>query len=154
MSIELTPAGTYGVHMRKLPGLFWNLFSMAVRLRGGRVLNLTTTGAKTGRQHTIPLSFYPSGDPAGQPDENGPWLIVASNGGARRHPAWYINMARNPEKIWITIGKRKWQVQAESLKGAQRDETFRRIAALFPNYTAYQTKTDRVIPVVRLTAAP
>ena len=59
-------------------------------------------------------------------------------------------MARNPNRVWIRIGKRNLHVQPESLKGAERVETFRRIQAVSPGYAVYQKKTDRVIPVVRL----
>jgi deazaflavin-dependent oxidoreductase (nitroreductase family) len=149
MTVELTPNGTYGVHMPRIPrplaGAFWKLFSFGARLRGARLLDLTTVGAKTGREHTIPLAWFPDGEEA--------WLIVASYGGARQHPAWYVNLARNPGKVWIRIGNRKWHVRPESLKGAERDETFRRIAAVAPGYVGYQKKTDRVIPVIRLKPA-
>lgn len=150
MSVELTPKGTYGARMPRFPRplgwVFWKLFSLGARLRGSRLLDLTTVGARTGRRHTHQLSWFPSGKGT---DEA--WLIVASWGGSRQHPDWYFNMARNPDKVWIRIGPHTWHVQPESLKGTERDETFRHIAAVSPGYAAYQTRTDRVIPVVRLT---
>ena len=117
--------------------------------RGARLLDLTTVGARTGLEHTIPLAWFPAGDGG---DEA--WLIVASWGGARQHPDWYINMARNPDRVWIRIGKRKLHVRPESLKGAEREETFQHIVDVAPGYAAYQKKTDRVIPVVRLKPVP
>ena len=145
MTVELTPKGTYGVHMPKLPhslaGLFWKLFSLGARLRGVRLLELTTVGARTGREHTIPLAWFPGGlDRPDGPAGNETWLIIASYGGARQHPDWYINMARNPNRVWIRIGKRNLHVQPESLKGAERVETFRRIQAVSPGYAVYQKK--------------
>jgi deazaflavin-dependent oxidoreductase (nitroreductase family) len=59
-------------------------------------------------------------------------------------------MARNPDKVWIEMGKRKLKVEPESLKGDERAEAWRRIVSLAPGYAAYQEKTDRQIPVVRL----
>lgn len=150
MTVELTPKGTYGARMPRFPRplgwLFWKLFSLAARLRGSRLLDLTTVGARTGRKHTHQLSWFPAG--AGTTGEA--WLIVASWGGSRQHPDWYFNMARNPAKVWIRIGPRTWHVRPESLKGAERDETFQRIVAVSPGYAAYQKRTDRVIPVIRL----
>jgi deazaflavin-dependent oxidoreductase (nitroreductase family) len=84
-------------------------------------------------------------------DGNNAWLIVASMGGAAKHPAWYFNLARNPDKVWIEVDKRKLQVQAESLKGAAYDNAWNQIVAETPTYGGYKEKTDRHIPVIRLT---
>jgi deazaflavin-dependent oxidoreductase (nitroreductase family) len=151
MSVDLTPKGTYGVNM-KMPRPMWKVIqvfiSLGVRLRGGQLLTLTTVGAKTGRTHCVPLAWYPAA--AGEAKA---WLIVASYAGAAKHPAWYINMAKNPDKVWVEVDHRKTKVTAESLKGAEREAAWRRIVAAAPNYNAYQSKTDREIPVVRLRAA-
>ncbi len=150
MPVDLTPKGTHGVNM-KMPRPIWKVIqvfiSLGVRLRGGQLLTLTTVGSKTGRTHSVPLGWYP--DAAGEANV---WLIVASYAGAARHPAWYVNMAKNPDKIWVEVDQRKVKVTAESLKGAEREAAWRRIVAVAPNYAAYQTKTDREIPVVRLRA--
>lgn len=153
MAVELTPKGTHGVNLPKMPRPVWKvlqgILSLMVRLRGGRLLSLITVGAKSGRTHTVPLGWFPAGDSPTSGGENA-WLIVASYAGAARHPAWYVNMAKNPDKIWIEVDKRKLKVRAESLKGAEREAAWRRIVAAAPNYSGYQTKTDREIPVVRL----
>ena len=115
------------------------------RMMGFPVLLLTTVGAKTGQERTHILGGFPDGDEA--------WLVVASKGGAATHPAWFINLAKNPDKIWIEIGSRKLAVKAESLQGAAREEALARVAAVSPRYGEYQVKTDREIPVVRLTPA-
>ena len=147
MTVELTPKGTHGVNMN-VPRPMWKIIqgilSLAVRLRGGQLLSLITVGAKSGRTHTVPLGWFP--DSAG----GNAWLIVASYAGAARHPAWYVNMAKNPDKIWIEVDKRKLKVRAESLKGAEREAAWRRIVAAAPNYSGYQKQTDREIPIVRL----
>ena len=81
------------------------------------------------------------------------FVRVASYGGTAQHPAWYVNMAKNPDQVWITVGGRKIHVRPESLKGAERAEAWSRIVAKAPGYAGYATKTDREIPVVRLRAA-
>ena len=81
------------------------------------------------------------------------WLVVASKGGAPTHPAWFVNLAKNPDKVWIEIGSRKLAVRAESLQGKAREEALARVAAVSPRYGEYQVKTDREIPVLRLTPA-
>jgi deazaflavin-dependent oxidoreductase (nitroreductase family) len=113
------------------------------RMMGFPALLLTTTGAKSGRAHTVPLGGFPDGPDA--------WLVVASAGGGAQHPAWFINMARHPDQIWVEVGKRKFQARGESLRGERREEALRRIATTSPRYAAYQKKTDREIPIVRLT---
>src|SRR5262249_32668586 len=79
------------------------------------------------------------------------WLIVASLAGAPRHPAWFFNMAKNPSDIWLEVGTERFKVGGESLEGQERTEALARIAAIAPRYGTYQQKTDREIPVVRLT---
>ena len=148
MPVDLTPKGTHGTNM-KMPRPMWKviqgILSLMTRLRGGRLLSLITVGAKSGRTHTVPLGWFPDAAP-----ETNAWLIVASYGGAARHPAWYVNMAKNPDKVWIEVDNRKVKVTGESLKGAEREAAWRRIVAVAPNYNTYQEKTDREIPVVRL----
>ena len=156
MAVELAPRGTRGRRPPKLPrpllnamtGLsvaFFRLLGSRVRVMGADLLLLTTVGAKTGRTRRTVLGWFPDGDRA--------WLVLASYAGATSHPAWYLNMARNPYKIWVEVGKRRLKVRPESLEGTERVEAWRRIAAQSPGYAAYQEKTDRQIPVVRLTQA-
>lgn len=64
-----------------------------------------------------------------------------------------INIAKNPDKIWIEVGNRKLRVTAESLRGEGRLDALARVAAVAPRYGEYQRKTDREIPVIRLTPA-
>jgi deazaflavin-dependent oxidoreductase (nitroreductase family) len=90
------------------------------------------------------LAYVPDGDKA--------WLITGSAGGAVSHPAWYFNLAKNPDRVWIRVGDRKIKVRAESLGGAERENAYRRFERTTKSYSGYPQKTDRVIPVVRLTA--
>lgn len=153
MAVELTPNGTRGFEPPKMPrplvGMFTGLsvamfhrFGTRMRVQRAPVLLLHTVGAKSGLvRHTI-LCWFADGEDA--------WLIVASAGGSARHPAWYRNLAANPDKVWIEVGKRKLKVRPESLKGAEREAAWQRVVTQSPGYAAYERKTDRVIPVVRL----
>jgi deazaflavin-dependent oxidoreductase (nitroreductase family) len=104
---------------------------------------LTTVGAKSGQERTHILGGFNDGDDA--------WLIVASKGGAPTHPAWYINLANNPDKVWLEAGNRKFKVKPVLVRGAQRDAAMAKISAIAPRYGEYDKKTDRQIPVIRLT---
>ena len=107
---------------------------------------LTTVGARTGIERTHVLGGFADGSDA--------WLICASKSGASTHPAWFINLAKNPDKIWLEVGNRKLKAAAELLRGKEREDALARIAATAPRYGQYQKKTDREIPVIRLTRAP
>jgi deazaflavin-dependent oxidoreductase (nitroreductase family) len=120
----------------------YRLLGDRMRVQGRPLLLLHTTGAKSGQPRKTLVGWFPDGDDA--------WLVVASAAGSARHPAWYVNMVRNPDKVWIEIGKRKLKVEPESLKGDERAEAWHRIVSLAPGYAAYQEKTDRELPVVRL----
>jgi deazaflavin-dependent oxidoreductase (nitroreductase family) len=152
MSVEITPNGTRGkVFPRNALARFGIRANAAVYrlLRGAgmasRMLLLTTVGARSGQERTVPLAYFPDGDDA--------WLIIASAGGDPRHPAWYLNLAANPDKVWIEIGGRRLHVRPESLSGEERDGRWERIVARASNFGDYQRQTDRKIPLVRLTPA-
>ncbi|MHB8611689.1 MAG: nitroreductase/quinone reductase family protein [Candidatus Dormibacteraceae bacterium] len=158
MPIEATPNGTYGA---KMPGgtlmhrLFEPLMKRGIksyRRTGGKnrmttmmkfpVVLVTTRGAKSGEERTVTLGGFADGDDA--------WLIVASAGGAARHPAWFNNMVRHPDDIWLEVGSRRMKVSGESLTGSEREGALRRITAVSAQYGRYPSKTDREIPIVRL----
>jgi len=80
--------------------------------------------------------------------------VVASLTGAARHPAWFLNMAKHPDDIWLEVGSERFKVRGESLEGRERAEALARIARISPRYGGYQQKTDREIPIVRLTREP
>lgn len=159
MPITTTPNGTYGTKMpggKVLQKLFEPLMKRGIesyRRTGGKnrmstmmkfpIVLVTTKGAKSGEERTVTLGGFADGDEA--------WLIVASAGGAARHPAWFNNMVKNPDDIWLEVGTRKMKVQGHSLSGSEREEALRRIAAVSAQYGKYPTKTDREIPIVRLT---
>jgi deazaflavin-dependent oxidoreductase (nitroreductase family) len=107
------------------------------------VLSLSTVGAKSGKPRRATVSYFKDGDQA--------WLIVASAGGASWHPAWLYNLARHPDQVWVEIGSKRFKVKPELLTGERRAEAWQRITTQAPGFKAYETSTDREIPVVRLT---
>jgi len=146
MPVELTPNGSRGFDPPKtLLKVGIAVFGIVARMRGARLLTLTTYGSRSQREHSVALGYLPD------PTHPGAWLVVASFGGATRHPSWYVNMARNPDRIRVTLDGRTIKVRADSLSGAERDEAWNRVVAATPVYAEYQTKTDRQIPIVRLT---
>ena len=61
-----------------------------------------------------------------------------------------MNLAKNPDHVWITSGKQRVKVKPETLEGAERDRAWQEITSLAPGYGRYLETTDRVIPIVRL----
>jgi len=116
-----------------------------MKFMGFPAVVLTTVGAKTGKEHSHVLGGFPDGKDA--------WLVIASAGGAPSHPAWFFNLAKNPDQVWLHVGNRKVKVDVESLQGEAREKAYDRVVAVAKNYSGYRTKTDREIPVIRLTAA-
>lgn len=112
---------------------------------GMDVLFLTTIGRMTGQRRETPVAWFTDGDDA--------WVVVASSAGSARNPAWYHNIADRPTEVWIELPTdgRRLQVRAEQLQGARREEAWQRITAAQPRYAKYQEKTDRTLPVLRLT---
>ena len=108
--------------------------------RGAKILLLTTKGRKTGEQHTVPLIYEKAGDR---------YVIVASKGGAPEHPGWYRNLAKDPEVELQVLGER-FPARARTASGDEREQLWKLAAQQWPDYDAYQTRTDREIPVVVL----
>jgi deazaflavin-dependent oxidoreductase (nitroreductase family) len=158
-AIQVPPRGTRGDRM--MGGLMLRLgrpfFARQVaryrratgpepgKFMGFPVLLLTTVGARSGKERTHVLGGFPDGEDA--------WLIVASKGGSATHPAWFHNLARNPDQVWAQVGNRRFKASVQSLTGAEREEAYARVVAVAPGYGAYPKKTDREIPVVRITPA-
>jgi deazaflavin-dependent oxidoreductase (nitroreductase family) len=87
------------------------------------------------------------------PDGEDAWLVVASAGGSAHHPAWYHNIATHPDQVWIEFGGRQLRVTPTQLDGDARAGAWQRITQLQPRYAGYEQKTDRAIPVIRLSRA-
>ncbi|WP_371784882.1 nitroreductase family deazaflavin-dependent oxidoreductase [Streptosporangium subroseum] len=108
--------------------------------QGTVVLLLTTTGRKSGEQRETPLIYQRHGDD---------YLVVASKGGADAPPAWYLNLQANPEVEVQVLGDR-FTARARTATAEEKPELWKIMAATWPAYDEYQTKTDREIPVVVL----
>jgi deazaflavin-dependent oxidoreductase (nitroreductase family) len=78
--------------------------------------------------------------------------VVASQGGAPKHPTWYHNLVAHPQ-IELQDGPARQDMTARELDGAERDLWWSRALEVWPDYAEYQTKTDRVIPVFVLEPA-
>jgi deazaflavin-dependent oxidoreductase (nitroreductase family) len=108
---------------------------------GVAMLLLTTTGAKSGNSHTIPLAYGRDGDRL---------FVIASKAGSDSHPAWYHNLVANPA-VTVELPGETYEARADVADPATRNRLYAQQAAAMPAFTEYQTKTDRVIPVVLLT---
>ena len=106
------------------------------------VLLLTTTGARTGRQATVPLGFAV--------DDSGRVFVVASKAGAPTHPAWFHNLRANPA-VTVELGEQSFQARAIMTEGEERDRLYRLIGGLG---SEYEKNTDRVFPVIVLEGVP
>ena len=106
---------------------------------------MTTVGAKTGQKRQTTVARFPDGEDA--------WLVVASAAGSAHHPAWYPNIAAHPDQVWIEFGGRRLRVTPTQLDGDERAQAWQRITQTQPRYAGYEQKTDRAIPVIRLSRA-
>ena len=109
---------------------------------GMDLLYLTTVGARTGERRTNPVARFDDG--------TGGWLVVASFGGAARHPGWYHNIAAHPDRVHVEVRGVTHRVEAEQLDGPAYEAAWAHITAQSPSFLDYLDKTDRRLPVLRL----
>ncbi|WP_412544050.1 nitroreductase/quinone reductase family protein [Longispora sp. K20-0274] len=107
-------------------------------LHGNDILLLTTRGRRTGRLRRTALIYGRDGDDL---------VLVASNGGARKHPAWYLNLAADPA-VRLQVGAERFAGAARTASGAERERLWRAMAERFPRYDTYQEVAGREIPLV------
>nr|MDT0662278.1 nitroreductase family deazaflavin-dependent oxidoreductase [Micromonospora sp. DSM 115978] len=108
--------------------------------RGITTLLLTTRGRRSGKLRRTALIYGRDGDN---------YLLVASQGGAPEHPAWYLNLVADP-MVHLQVGAEKFTARARTAGPEEKPELWRRMANLWPDYDKYQAKTDREIPLVIL----
>lgn len=108
--------------------------------RGSKILLLTTKGRKSGEPRTTPLIYEHVGDA---------YVIVASKGGAEDHPGWYRNLVKEPQ-VELQVKDEVFPARARTATGEERERLWQLAARQWPDYHAYQQKTDREIPVVVL----
>ncbi len=102
---------------------------------------LHTIGARSGREHVVPMRAMPDADAL---------YVFASAHGSPRHPDWYHNVVANPD-IVIEVGTETLPVHAREITGPERDAIFARQAERFPVFADYERRLGRRIPVIRLT---
>jgi deazaflavin-dependent oxidoreductase (nitroreductase family) len=107
---------------------------------GTTILLLTTTGRKTGEPRTVPLIYTP---------DAGGYAIIASRGGAPKHPGWYVNLRANPV-VSVQVRDEVFQARARTVEGEERARLWKLAAQQWPEYDEYVTRTEREIPVVML----
>jgi F420H(2)-dependent quinone reductase len=107
---------------------------------GAPVCLLTTKGRKSGRWRTVPLLYLADGND---------FIVVASQGGSPQHPGWYLNLKADPSGE-LTIGRQRFPILTRRVSEEEKAQLWPRLVKIYPPYEAYQRRTKRVIPVVRL----
>jgi len=110
-------------------------------LNGKPVIILSSVGAKTGKLRKTPLMRV---------EHDGEYAVVASLGGAPKHPVWYYNLSSNPH-VELQDGPVKKDYRVREVTGGERETWWERAVAAWPDYAEYQKKTTRTIPVFVLT---
>jgi deazaflavin-dependent oxidoreductase (nitroreductase family) len=112
-------------------------------MAGKDLMILTTTGAKSGKPRTAIVTFSRDGDA---------YVVAGSKGGAPTDPHWFDNIRVNPDVTAEAEGK-VFKARSSVAAGADRDRLWERHVVRWPEFGEYPKKTDRVIPVARLTKA-
>lgn len=110
-------------------------------LRGMPIIVMTSVGAQSGKLRKTPLMRV---------EHNGEYAVVASLGGAPRHPAWYFNVKKNPH-VELQDGPVKRDYLAREVTGEEKAVWWERAVEAYPDYAEYQERTSREIPVFVLT---
>lgn len=111
------------------------------QFEGAPIILVHHFGAKSGVERVSPMVYFPDGDRL---------LVVASAAGSPKNPDWYHNLKAHPQ-VPVEVGAETFPVAVEELASAERAEKWAAITAVMPGFAEYQTKTDRVIPVLALT---
>jgi deazaflavin-dependent oxidoreductase (nitroreductase family) len=112
------------------------------RLVKNDMLLLTTVGRRTNKPHTVPLLYLRDG---------GNLAVVASWGGRDNHPEWYLNLSAEPQ-VRVQVRSRRMEMAARTASPEERDRLWPQVLAAYDGYANYQSRTDREIPIVILTA--
>jgi deazaflavin-dependent oxidoreductase (nitroreductase family) len=110
-----------------------------LRDTGLPVVIYTTRGNKSGKIRKTPLMRV---------EHDGAYLLVASQGGAPKHPVWYFNLKADPTALMVQDGADRFDATARELSGEEREIWWKRAVAAYPPYAEYQLKTDRQIPIL------
>jgi len=137
------PANPTVMKLMSATNVFWYRLTGGViggSFAGRPILLLTTTGRKSGRRRTTPLQYF---------EDGGNMIVIASNGGNTWHPAWWLNLERNPEAE-VQVRSDKRQVTAERAEGEERERLWEAAVETYSGYADYQKTANREIPVVVL----
>ena len=113
------------------------------QMRGMPVIVLTSRGARSGKIRKTPLMRV---------EHDGTYAVVASQGGAPKHPTWYFNLVADSH-VELQDREVRQHMVAREVFGEEKAQWWRRAVEAFPDYAGYQTKTDREIPVFVLEPA-
>ena len=122
---------------------FWYRVSegrIGAKVSGLPVLQLTTTGRKTGQARIVLLTYLR--DPRG-------YIVIASNAGSSDDPSWWMNLRSNPSAT-VRIERTARDVRMRPLEGDERADALARAVAAYPGYATYATNAGRPIPVALL----
>ena len=152
MTVRKSPEGTRGA--RPMPRLAAKLMQPLMlrihrrskdRFGGMNLLYLTTVGARSGERRTVPVARFDDGA--------GGWYVVASAGGTARHPAWYYNIVAHPDQVSVEVAGTSRRVEVDQLEGEDRERAWGLVVREAPRFGTYPEKTDRELPILRLTPA-
>jgi F420H(2)-dependent quinone reductase len=115
------------------------------RVLGERVVLLTTSGVRSGKQRTAPIWAYAEGEA---------WIVVASRGGDTRSPGWYHNLRARPEAL-LEVGRRRLAVRAREVRAGspEYERLWAKVTAAYPGYAYYRERSGRRIPIIVLEPA-
>lgn len=113
---------------------------LGARLGGLPFLLLHHRGRRSGQMRTTPLVYAELGDTL---------VIIASKGGASKHPIWFLNLEANPD-VEVEVGRERRTVRARVAEGAERERAWQAALKVWPGYEGYQRQTARRIPVILL----
>jgi F420H(2)-dependent quinone reductase len=116
---------------------------IAGSMKGAPILLLTTTGRKTGKTRVTPLLYLRDGENL---------VVVASKGGAPKHPVWFLNLEANPD-VQAEVGRTRERRRARRATLEERERLWPKVVEMYGSYADYQTKTAREIPLVILEPA-
>jgi deazaflavin-dependent oxidoreductase (nitroreductase family) len=111
-------------------------------MAGTPILLLHHTGARSGIERVTPLAYQPQGD--------GAFVIVASNGGSPTHPSWYYNLKAHP-RVEVEVGTNRFIAEAAELAATARADAWPKLIEVAPSIAEFQAQTRRRIPVFVLT---
>jgi deazaflavin-dependent oxidoreductase (nitroreductase family) len=137
--VQLTPPADYNAKV--IAEFRANEGRVGGEWEGTPLLLLHHVGAKSGQDRITPMGYL--GDDPG-------YLVIASNGGAPKHPDWYYNLKAQPN-VSIEVGAGTIDVTATEATGEERELLFRRLAARYPQLSEFERKTPRAMPVITLT---